>query len=51
MKSVTGTLLGDLCAFMIISHRVILRVRNFETEFVEKTKPHILYSINFFFRK
>ena len=49
MTRITGTLHEDLCTFMIISRWIILRMRMFETEFVEKTKTHILHSITGFF--
>jgi hypothetical protein len=42
-----GTLHEDLCTFMIISRWILLRMRNFQTKVVEKTKTHILCSITF----
>jgi len=38
----------DLCTFMIMSCRILLRMRNVSDKFVEKIKIHILGSIRFF---
>jgi hypothetical protein len=43
-----GTLREDLRTFVIISHLISLRMRNFLTKVVEKIKTQILYSISFF---
>ena len=39
-----------LCAFMIISHSVLLRMRNVLYKFVDKIKTHVFCSITFFFK-
>jgi len=48
MTSITGTLLEDVCTFMIISRLILLRMRNISDRIVEKIKTHILYSITCF---
>jgi len=35
---------------MIISHSVLLRMKNVADRFVEKNKTHILYSVTFFLK-
>ena len=49
---IAGTLREVLCTFMIITHSILLRMRNVWGEVVEKIKTHILCStITFFPRK
>jgi hypothetical protein len=38
----------DVCAFMMISRRVLLRMKSVSFQVVEKIKTHVLYSITFF---
>jgi hypothetical protein len=38
-----GTLHEDLCAFMIISRSVLLRMRNVSGKVAEKMKTHLLF--------
>ena len=45
---ITGTLHDDQYTFLIISRSFLLRMRNFQTKVVEKTKTRILCSITFF---
>jgi len=40
MIRITGTLHEDLCTFMLVSHGILLRIRNFQTEIVEKIKTY-----------
>ena len=42
-----GTLHEDLCTFVIIFRRVLLRVRNVFDNNAEKIRTHVLYSIPF----
>jgi len=42
------TLHENLCIFVNISHRIILRIRNVSDKVVQEIKTHILYSITFF---
>jgi len=49
MTRITGTLHEDQYTFIIISSRIILRIRNVSDKFVTKIKTHILSSIKFFF--
>jgi len=42
-----GALREDICAFMIVSCLIILRMRNIQTQVVEKIKTRVLYSIIF----
>jgi len=43
MKSITGTLHEDLCAFMIISGWILLRMRNVSPKLWRKSK-HVFYT-------
>ena len=43
-----GTLHESLYTFMIISGRILLRMRNVSDEFAEKNKTNILSSVTFF---
>jgi hypothetical protein len=43
----TGTLHEDHFTFIIIYHSILLRMRNVQTDFVEKIKTYILCSITF----
>jgi hypothetical protein len=47
MTIITGTLHEGQHTFMIISHSVLLRVRNV-SKLYRKSKTHILRSVNFF---
>ena len=48
MTSITGTLHDDICIFMIISHWILLRMRNVSDKVDEKIKSDISYSVTFF---
>jgi hypothetical protein len=43
-----GTLHEDRCTFMVISRRILLKMKRFRTKIVEKMKTHILCSVTFF---
>jgi len=47
----SGNLHEDQYVFLIVSHLVLLGMRNVSDKFVEKIKTHILCSITFFFEK
>jgi len=49
MAIITDTLREDQYTPMIISHSVVLRMRNFLCKFVEQIKTLISYPITFFF--
>ena len=42
-----GTLLEELCTFMIICRSILLRMGNVSDKVVEKMKAHILCSVTF----
>ena len=46
---IMGTVLVDLCTFMILSHWILLKLEEFQTKVVETIKTHILCSTTFFF--
>ena len=48
MTRIIGTLHEDVRAFIIIPRYILLRVRMFQTKFVQKIKTHLLSSIIFF---
>jgi len=39
------------CTFVIVSHRILLRMRNISDKIVEKIITHSLCSVTFFFSK
>ena len=47
MTRIKGTLYEDFCTFIILSRRILLRMRTFRTKFVKKIKTHISCSITF----
>lgn len=47
MTIITDTLREDHFTFIIISHSVLQRMRNLQTDFVEKITTYILRSITF----
>ena len=44
----TGTLHEELCTFMITSRSILVRMRMFQTNVVQKIKTHFMFN-NFFF--
>jgi hypothetical protein len=48
MTRITGTLHEDRRTFLIISHSVLLKVRNVSDKVVEKTERRIVRSVTFF---
>jgi len=48
MTRITRTLHEDQYTFIVISSRIILRIRNVSDKSVTKIKTHILSSITFF---
>jgi len=46
-----GTVHEDICLFVIISHSVLVRMRNLPDRVVEKINTHFIFDKFFFFRK
>jgi len=45
MAKITGTLHGNLCTFIMISCSITLRIRTFQTKFVEPNQnTHFMFS-------
>ena len=50
LTRIKGTLHEDLCTVLIVSHRILLIMRNVSDKTVDKPK-HVLCSVTFFFRR
>ena len=44
MTRIMGTIHEDIRTFMIVSHRILLRMRNVQTKVVKKTKTHFMFN-------